>query len=144
MSAGRRVPWKGFEAIERVSQGHANWRVFIASGLPRSEVLGWIKAADVFVLNSHYEGLSHALIEAMTIGTPVIATNAGGNKTLVVHEETGLLIPPGDDVSLLDALTVVANEPIAARKRALAAQNRMDDFSLPHMIDGTVELLKSL
>lgn len=144
VSAGRRVPWKGFEAIERAGKKHAHWRVYITSGLSRAEVLGWMKAADVFVLNSLYEGLSHVLIEAMTLGTPVIATDAGGNKTLVVHGETGLLITPGDDTSLEQALMAVANDPVAARERALAAQKRMEDFSVSHMLDATARLLKSL
>lgn len=144
VSAGRRVPWKGFEAIERVVEKHANWRVFIASGLPRAETLGWIKTADVFVLNSLYEGLSHLLIEAMTLGTPVIATDAGGNKTLVTHEETGLLIAPRDDASLEKALMTVESNPATARERSLSAQKRMDDFSVPRMLDSTVNFLKSL
>ena len=142
VSAGRRVPWKGFEAIERVGLRHPNWRVFIASGLPRTEVLGWIKAADVFVLNSLYEGLSHVLIEAMTLGTPVIATNAGGNPTLVADGETGLLVLPGNDASLEHALVVVAHDSSAARERAQTGQKRMSDFSVPHMLESTVELLK--
>src|SRR3989344_1039031 len=144
VSAGRRVPWKGFEAIERIAREHANWRVFIASGLPRTEALGWMKSANVFVLNSRYEGFPHMLIEAMTLCTPVIATDTGGNKELVVHGETGLLISPGDDNSLREALTIVANDPSAARERALAAQKRMDDFSLPRVVDLTARLLKLL
>jgi len=144
VSAGRRVPWKGFEAIERVAKVHPNWRVFIASGLPRTEVLAQIKAADVFVLNSLYEGLSHVLIEAMTLGTPVIATNAGGNPTLVADGETGLLIPPGDDTALEQALIAVAQDPTRARERALAGQKRMDDFSVPRMLSSTAELLKHM
>jgi glycosyltransferase involved in cell wall biosynthesis len=141
VSAGRRVPWKGFEAIERVAKSHPNWRVSIASGLPRTEVLALIKAADVFVLNSRYEGLSHVLIEAMTLGTPVIATNAGGNTTLVVDGETGLLIPPGDDTALEQALISVAQDPVRARASALIGQKRMNDFSVPHMLDATTQLM---
>lgn len=144
VSAGRRVPWKGFEAIERVAKVHSNWRVCIASGLPRIGVLAQIKAADVFVLNSLYEGLSHVLIEAMTLGTPVIATNAGGNATLVVDGETGLLIPPGDDTALEQALISVAQNPVRARERALAAHMRMKDFSVSHMLNATSELMLDL
>lgn len=142
VSAGRRVPWKGFEAIERVAKAHPNWRVFIASGLPRTDTLGWIRTADVFVLNSTYEGLSHVLIEAMTLGTPIIATSAGGNTTLVADEETGLLIPAGDDNALEQALISVAQDSGRARERALAGQKRMKDFSVPHMISSTTELLQ--
>jgi glycosyltransferase involved in cell wall biosynthesis len=144
VSAGRRVPWKGFEAIERVAKKHSDWKVFIGSDLPRAETLGWIKAADVFVLNSNYEGLSHVLIEAMTLGTPVIATSAGGNTTLIIDGQTGLLIPPKDDEALEQALLSVANDPQAARDRALAAQKRMGGFSVEHMLASTEQLLKNV
>lgn len=144
VSAGRRVPWKGFEAIERVARGHDRWRVFIASGLPRAEALGWVKAADVFVLNSRYEGFPHALIEAMTLGTPVIATDARFHRTLLTHGETGLLVPIGDDNALEQALVEVAHDPAAAQGRAVAARRRMDEFSLPHMLGATSQLLNSL
>ncbi len=142
VSAGRCVPWKGFEAIERVAQPHSNWRVFIASDLPRAEALGWMKAADVFVLNSQYEGFSHTLVEAMTLGTPVIATSTGGNTKLV--SDVGLLIPPQDDVALERALIEVANNPEEAQERAKAAQERMKSFEVSYMLDRTTELLKTI
>ncbi len=146
VSAGRRVPWKGFEAIERVVKKHENknWRAFIASGLPRVEALGWMKTADVFVLNSRYEGFPHALIEAMTLGTPVIATDTRAHRTILDHGKTGILIPPGDDDALERALLEIRSDPGAADGRAVAAQKRMDDFSLSHMLNATASLLKSL
>lgn len=144
VSAGRCVPWKGFDAIERVAAGHANWRVFIASGLSREETLGWIRAADVFVLNSLYEGLSHVLIEAMTIGTPVVATSVGGNPELVSDGETGLLIHPSDDTALLKALADVENNPTLAKARAVAGQKRMMNFSVTHMLAETAKLLTKI
>jgi glycosyltransferase involved in cell wall biosynthesis len=144
VSAGRRVPWKGFEAIERVAQEHANWRVFIASGLPHAETLGWIKTADVFVLNSLYEGLSHVLIEAMTLGTPVIATRAGGNCELVEDGVTGLLVQPDDDGALSVALKGVAGDPAAARSRAVVAKARIELFSVMTMLSRTSDVLRKL
>src|SRR3989344_5407143 len=142
VSAGRRVPWKGFEAIERVAEMHTDWRTFIASGLPRIEALSWMKTADVFVLNSRYEGFPHALIEAMTIGTPVIATDTRFHRALITQGETGLLVSPGDDSALEQALMETRRDPSAARARALTAEKRMNDFSLPHMLDATARLLK--
>jgi glycosyltransferase involved in cell wall biosynthesis len=144
VSAGRRVPWKGFEAIERIVDKHPKWDKCIVSGLPREEALGWIQAADVFVLNSSYEGFAHVLVEAMTLGTPVVVTRAGGNTELVTHGETGLLVPVGDDTALEAALVNVANDSAAARERAIAAQKRMGDFSLQHMLDVTAGFLTSL
>lgn len=144
VSAGRRVPWKGFEAIEQVARKHNNWRVFIASGLPRTEALGWMRAADVFVLNSRYEGFPHALIEAMMLGTPVIATRTGGNTELIEDGRTGILISPDDDAALDRTLATVASDPDAAHARARAAQERAREFSIPRMIEATAALLISL
>ncbi len=144
VSAGRRVPWKGFEALERIGSRHSDWRVYIASGLPRTETLGWMKAADLFVLNSEYEGFPHTLIEAMSVGTPVVATDIGGNRAVITDGTTGVLVPPGDDSALEKAIAMVQNEPQAARERARAAQKRMEEFSLPRMLDATAHILTSL
>ncbi len=146
VSAGRRVPWKGFEAIERVVEKHKNenWRSFIASGLSRAETLGWMKIADVFVLNSSYEGFPHALIEAMTLGTPVVATDARFHRTLLEHGKTGILIPIGDDNALERVLLEIRSNPDSASERARAAQKRMEDFSLPHMLESTAYFLKQV
>ncbi|MCX6787559.1 MAG: glycosyltransferase family 4 protein [Candidatus Kaiserbacteria bacterium] len=146
VSAGREVPWKGFDAIRRVVEKHKHesWSVHIASGLPRAEALGWMKTADVFVLNSSYEGFPHALIEAMTLGTPVVATDAKFHRALLEHGKTGILIPIGDDSALERALLEIRNNPDAASERALAAQKRMDDFSLPRMLESTAYFLKQI
>ena len=144
VSSGRRVPWKGFEALERVVAREKEWRVFIASGLPRAEALGWVKGADAYVLNSTYEGFPHALLEAMMLGTPVVATDAGGNSELVEDGVTGLLVPPGDDEALYRALRRIADDPGAAQERAKAAQERAQRFSTNAMLDATAALLASV
>ncbi len=144
VSSGRRVPWKGFEAIERVVSRERGWHCHIASGLPRAKVLGWVKSADVVVVNSTYEGFAHALLEAMMLGTPVIATDAGGNAELVENGVTGLLIPPRDDEALYAALKRVASDPAAARERAQAAQARVGIFSIDTMLSRTADLLHTL
>jgi len=60
----------------------------------RSDPLPWYQAADVFVLPSRWEGLSNALLEAMSCGLPVVATAVGGNKDVIDHGRTGLLAKP--------------------------------------------------
>jgi glycosyltransferase involved in cell wall biosynthesis len=144
VSSGRRVPWKGFEAIERVAAKRPGWRVHIASGVSREEALAWTKAADVYVLNSEYEGLSHALIEAMMLGTPVIATSAGGNTELIRDGVNGFLIAPKDDAALQRALRAVEQDPAGARMRADAARERIGMFGLARMLDTTADFLKTL
>jgi glycosyltransferase involved in cell wall biosynthesis len=142
VSAGRRVPWKGFEALERVVGKHTDWHLKIIHDMPRGEALGWVKSADVFVLNSRYEGLSHILLEAVALGTPIVATNAGGNGEVVKDGETGLLMPVGDDEALSRALDAVAQNPSAADERAERA--KAQDFSEATMVSKTVQLLTSI
>jgi glycosyltransferase involved in cell wall biosynthesis len=64
-------------------------------------------AMDVFVLPSHWEGLSLALVEAMGAGRAVVATSVGGNPEVVQDGRTGLLVPPDDHQALSDALTAI-------------------------------------
>jgi len=144
VSSGRRVPWKGFEALERVVAREVGWHLFIASGLPQAEALGYVQAADVFVLNSDYEGFSHALIEVMALGTPIVATKVGGNAELIEDGKTGLLIPPKDDEALYNALKRVQEDPAAARERAAAARAFVQIFSRERMLMRTSDILKNL
>jgi glycosyltransferase involved in cell wall biosynthesis len=145
VSSGRRVPWKHFDAIERVVKREPGWRFFLATDLPRQEALGWVKAADVYVLNSTYEGLSHALVEAMMLGTPVLATRVGGNPELIVDGTSGLLIPPKDDEALYAALKNVEQNRQAALARAEAAQKKVaQEFSIDKTITALCKVLETI
>jgi len=56
----------------------------------------WLRGADLFVLPSIEEGMSIALLEAMALGMPLVASDIAGNRRLVDDRETGRLVPPGD------------------------------------------------
>jgi glycosyltransferase involved in cell wall biosynthesis len=64
--------------------------------IPLHQVPEVIAAADVFLLDTAYEGLSHQLLEVMAAGVPIITTPVGGNVELITHEVEGLLVPVGD------------------------------------------------
>jgi glycosyltransferase involved in cell wall biosynthesis len=81
-----------------------------------------LAALDIFVLPSLYEGLPYTLMEAMAAGCAVVATDVGGNRDLVQHEETGLLIPPADANALAQALIFLLSLPGAEEKRKRLAQ----------------------
>lgn len=84
---------------------------------PVDDVAPWLRAADAFVLPSAAEGLSNALLEAMATGLACVATDVGGARDVVRRDTEGLLVPPGDDAALQDALiAVAADEP---RRNAL-------------------------
>jgi len=144
VTIARRVPWKGIEALEKVVASESGWQFKLLDGLPHNEAMGWVKAANAFALNSTYEGLSHALVEAMALGTPVVATNVGGNPELVTSGENGLLIPPKDDAALRAALTNIAQHPEEARSRAERAMEKAKKFSIDITIEKLVTLLKAI
>jgi len=63
-----------------------------------------LSAADVFVLSSSNEGWANVILEAMACGTPVIATDVGGNAEVINSEELGTIVPYGDHQILLEAI----------------------------------------
>jgi len=86
-------------------------RVIFTGKVSRQVVLQYIKASNIFVLNSTYEGLPHIVLEAMAVGVPVIATDVGGTGEVVQHEVNGLLIPPRDDEALRNAIRRMIDNP---------------------------------
>jgi teichuronic acid biosynthesis glycosyltransferase TuaC len=69
-----------------------------------SDVARYLAAADVFALATRSEGWCNAIQEALAVGTPVVATDVGGNRELVREERLGLLVPFGQERALVDAL----------------------------------------
>jgi glycosyltransferase involved in cell wall biosynthesis len=82
----------------------------------RSDVPALLAASDLFVLPSLWEGLSMALLEAMAAGKPVVATAVSGTKLVMIPNETGLIVPPGDAAGLAEAILSMISNP----ERAMA------------------------
>ena len=100
------------------------------------------READVFVLNSSYEGLPHVVLEAMAAGTPVIATDAGGTAEVVRHGETGLLVKVGDTSGLRQRLNELYADPQRARQLVAGARAMIErEFSFEGMVTATEHLL---
>lgn len=90
----------------------------------RSDVDRILKAADIFVLASHREGLPRSVIEAMASGLPVIATDIPACRELVEHEVMGVLVPVGDAVALASALRRLAEDGDLRRMMGFRARAR--------------------
>jgi glycosyltransferase involved in cell wall biosynthesis len=83
------------------------------------------------VLPSRGEGLSQALLEAMALGLPVVASRAGGNADLVSHGEDGWLVPPRDSSAFAGALSRLLGDPdLRRRLGARARRTARERFSL--------------
>lgn len=99
-------------------------------------------ASDVLVLPSVTEGTPGVLIEAGLCGLPVVATDVGGVATIVVDQETGVLVPPGDVERLTDGLrSVLADGSELGRK---ARAHCLEHFEMNVVADAWETLLSSV
>jgi glycosyltransferase involved in cell wall biosynthesis len=105
----------------------AGERVRFLGPLPRERVLELFRAADAAILTSMWENFPHSVVEALSVGTPVIATTTGGVAEVVRDGENGLLVAPGDAHELADALTrFFADSELQERLRDGAAPSVAD------------------
>lgn len=140
VSVGRLVPWKGFRMLIKIMPqllelnqffrlvivGDGPERdvlrtmarnlglekkVFIVGAKSHEELPTYLAAADLFVLNTGYEGFSHQIIEAMAAGVPVITTTAGGNREIISQGENGLMVKYNDEFNLREAIRALWDMP---------------------------------
>ena len=111
----------------------------------RKDVPGILAAMDVFVLSSHSEGMSNAIIEAMASGLPVVATDVGGNAECVVDGQTGYIVPHEDVDALANRLCKLLGDPVAAKAMGAAGRARVAEvFDVQTMVGHTADLYRSL
>ena len=174
VSSGRLVPWKGFDTLidamadvarhdtdlllviigsgpmekelqQRIAAHGLESRVQLAGSVDHDTMLSYIAAADVFVLNTGYEGFSHALLEAMAMGAPVVTSDRGGNSELIIHDKNGFLISYNDTQELVAAIIAVLDMPAAEKNKLItAAKETARQFSKERMIRETADLLKNV
>jgi glycosyltransferase involved in cell wall biosynthesis len=110
----------------------------------RNDVQRLMASMDVVTLPSRYEACSMAIIEAMAMGRPVVATRAGGNPELIEHEETGLLIERTPE-ALAHALNSVLGDADRRSRMGNAARIRAEErFSAPVMASHVERLYEEI
>jgi glycosyltransferase involved in cell wall biosynthesis len=103
-------------------------RVKFLGNVPHARIPSYIRAADVFVLNSRYEGLSHTLLEVLSLGTPIVASNVCGNPEVVADGVNGWLVDPFDDAQLAERVRSLLDDPALARRFVRAGIARRAEF----------------
>ena len=88
----------------------------------------YLCAADVYVLSSVTEGLSHTLLESIAVGAPAVASAVGGNPEVITDGVEGLLVPPGDPTALAAAVRRILDDPALARQMEAAGLARSQSF----------------
>ncbi len=173
VSAGRLVPWKGFGTLieimpdilriipdiklciigsgpeernlkSQISNLKINENVFLTGQLSHEDLLIYLKAGDIFVLNTAYEGFSHHILEAMAIGIPVITTNRGGNSEIIDNGKNGILIDYNNKDELKKAIIDLYNSLVLKMKLTQNAKNKVMEFGKEKMIKETLHQLNYL
>lgn len=157
VALGRLSREKGYdsliEAFAKVSDQHPAWRLCIfgegseranleslASRLnvsDRVSLPGWIidveqalRAADLFVLSSHYEGFPNSLLEAMSVGLACVSFDCdSGPREIIRHEVDGLLVPPGNVAELAAAMDRVMTDDSLRQAISTRAREVAERFS---------------
>jgi len=114
----------------------------IVAGLQRN-VPEWVQAMDIFVHASDQEPFGIVIIEAMALGKPVIAGNAGGPTEIITEGVNGLLTPYGDADALANAILRYLDDQEFARNAAVAARQRAFDFSTQRYAQNFINAVRS-
>ncbi|PIR57958.1 MAG: hypothetical protein COU71_01225 [Parcubacteria group bacterium CG10_big_fil_rev_8_21_14_0_10_38_31] len=170
VSVGRLVPWKGFMSLvevmpdilkdnpqaklliigdgpemEKLKSKIINIgmtdNVIMLGKLPHEEVLAYLKASDVFVLNTAYEGFSHQLLEVMASGTPIVTTNIGGNVEIIEDNKNGLLVEYDNKNQIKRSILQLLSSEDLVRALTEEGKKTVNNFSKERMINETIKIL---
>jgi glycosyltransferase involved in cell wall biosynthesis len=174
VSIGRLVPWKGFETLielfpdivkrnpkaklyiigggperknleSRIKNQESKNSIFLTGNISHEEAVSYLIAADVFVLNTGYEGLSHTILEAMSVGVPIITTRVGGNLELIEDGISGRLVEYQDKKAITEAIVeVFTNVDMARQRFGKSAREKAAEFSKEKMFDALTCFFKQL
>src|SRR5262249_31573539 len=99
---------------------------------------------DIFITTSHTDNQPVALIEAWAMGLPVVATAVGGVPDMVQPEETGLLVPDGDDAAMAAAILRLVAEPVLASRLSERGRLAATLCSSENILPRWAEIFKSV
>ena len=111
----------------------------------REDVWEVMRAFDVFVLPSKYEGLSFALLEAMVLALPIVVTDVVGTRDVVDDRVSGLVVPANTPPAMANAILSLLRDPQRARRLAIAGRQKVvAEFSLERTLDSHQVLYEEL
>jgi glycosyltransferase involved in cell wall biosynthesis len=119
-------------------------RVRFLGTQPRARIVELFRAADATILSSSWENFPHTVVEALAVGTPVLAMEAGGVAEVVRDGVNGLVVAPGDTEALADAVRrYFGDSELRERLRAAAAPS-VAEFSADRIFSRLEDVLRSV
>jgi glycosyltransferase involved in cell wall biosynthesis len=169
----RLVPWKGVEALLKIlpkiikqvgptrllvlgsgpelnnlqnlaSELKITDKVEFLGAIDHQQIVNYLAAADLFILNTHYEGLSHTLLEAMRAGVPIVSTNSGGNPEVITSGLDGWLVAYNDLEDLEKAAEEILTNHDLSEKFTQNARIKLKKFNWQKTVEETVDLFNKI
>ena len=110
----------------------------------QSNIEQWFSIADITVLPSFYEGLPLVAIESQAAGTPLVASAVDGTPEIVINEETGLTVAPGNSSALAEAICKLLEDPLLRQQYGSAGRSLVfQKFSQEQQIRKTEQIYLS-
>jgi glycosyltransferase involved in cell wall biosynthesis len=132
---------RAFEASATTARGRVKFTGPVDDNLLRRHYA----ECDVLVVPSRFESFGLILVEAMMFAKPVVATDVGGMKEIVIHGETGLLVPPDDVAALTSALATLVRSAELRRDMGEHGRKRYEEhFALSEMVLGAENFYREL
>ncbi|MFC1700724.1 glycosyltransferase family 4 protein [Patescibacteria group bacterium] len=173
LTAARLMPWKGVDMLieimpDLISKYNKIKLVIVGDGpelrklrflveelklenyiifkgkITRLELIDNMNMADLFLLNTNYEGMSHTILEAMKVGVPVITTNIGGNPEIIIDKQTGLLLNYRDMEQWILAISMILDDPDLVKKFVNNAKDSLKKFNWKNLIKETIDVFKNI
>lgn len=164
MSAGRLVPWKGFNAlidcmtelkdsvpglrlyiagegpdkeklVSKVSELNLSDTVIFLGKLPKEKLFQYITASDLFVLNTSYEGFSHQILEVLALGTPILTTDVGGNPEIIESGKDGVLFSYNNTAEIKAYIKAMISNEEKSSELAINGLKKVSEFTTERMLD---------
>jgi glycosyltransferase involved in cell wall biosynthesis len=161
---GRLVSWKGLDHVLAALEGLTDVDLTIIGNGPekenlmaqakslsvhaifkglmnREETLEYIYQANMLILPSNYEGLSHTLLEACASGVVCITSDRGGNPEVITNGVNGLIVPYGDIHGLREAIIRLRDDEDERFRLCVAAKQRSKAFDFQNTLEQTMKIL---
>ena len=110
----------------------------------REDIPELLSCMDIFVLPSLREGFPNTILEAMASSLPVVATDVGGVRELIIPSETGFIVPPANTSALYESLSKLIQDKDLRYKMGNAGFERVKQFSIDKMAKETENLYQEL
>ncbi len=118
--------------------------VIFLGKIKHQDIISYFKAADLFILNTNYEGLSHTILEAMKSEVPIITTNIGGNPEVITDGKEGMLINYDDQKGMFDSAVKILSDKQFSESLTNQAKEKLKVFNWKDGMEKTLELLKKV